>query len=119
MNCVTPAFMLPLMDQSGPTSAFLDSDLSADVRLTFSLRLLVQRATLTHLLWAQLNERELAEVDNLMVCHTSTGAVLAMDREAVSTHPPHAAIFCACWLSLSGVVAQTRAANEKRGAARL
>ena len=36
MNCVTPAFMLPLMDQSGPTSAFLDSDLSADVRLTFS-----------------------------------------------------------------------------------
>ena len=49
MNCVTPAFMLPLMDQSGPTSAFLDSDLSADVRLTFSLlvRLFVQRATLT------------------------------------------------------------------------
>ena len=41
MNCVTPAFMLPLMDQSGPTSAFLDSDLSADVRpipLTLTLR---------------------------------------------------------------------------------
>ena len=36
MNCVTPAFMLPLMDQGGPTSAFLDSDLSADVRFTFS-----------------------------------------------------------------------------------
>ena len=118
MNCVTPAFMLPLMDQSGPTSAFLDSDLSADVRLTFSLRLLVQRATLTHLLWAQLNERELAEVDNLMVCHTSTGAVLAMDREAVST-TPHAAIVRASSAELSGVVAQTRAANEKRGAARL
>ena len=67
---------------------------------------------------AQLNERELAEVDNLMVCHTSTGAVLAMDREAVSK-TPHAAIFRACWLSLSGAVAQTRAANEKRGAARL
>ena len=52
MNCVTPAFMLPLMDQSGPTSAFLDSDLSADVRLTFS-HASFARATLTHLLWAR------------------------------------------------------------------
>ena len=52
MNCVTPAFMLPLMDQSGPTSAFLDSDLSADVR-PISHASFAQRGTLTHLLWAR------------------------------------------------------------------
>ena len=68
---------------------------------------------------AQLNERELAEVDNLMVCHTSTGAILAMDREAVSTHPRTKRSSARARLSFSGAVAQTRAANEKRGAARL
>jgi hypothetical protein len=60
MNCVIPGYMLPLGDQTSATNAMLGS--SAIV--------------------SALSERELAEVERLMVCSTSTGAVLTMDRDA-------------------------------------